>query len=351
MKPAFVADLKADTSVTSFFMVCEKELRTTREGKAYLRLGLGDRSGTVEARLWDNVESLSGLFAQDDIVKVHARVESFRNKLQLSVDKVRRAEPGEVDLADYFPHTAEDVEDLYRRLLAHVATVSNPWLNRLLRAILEDPLLVPRLKRAPAAKVMHHAYLGGLLEHVVSLCDLSSLVAGHYKEIDLDLLLTVALLHDIGKLEELTYARAIGYSTEGQLLGHIVMAIEQVGRAMDAIEGFPPELKTLVKHLLISHHGQYEFGSPKLPMIREALVFSFLDDLDSKMGAVRAALALDSGDELWSVYVQALSRRFLRTGAFRQEGKDATAPDAPQQFSLSATAGARDAGAGDDEES
>ena len=337
MKPAFVADLKPDTAITSFFLVSEKELRSTREGKPFLRLELCDRSGTVEARLWEDAENLSSTFSQDDIIKVQARVESFRNKLQLSVDRLRRAEPAEVDLADYFPHTTEDVEDLYRRLTAHAAAVGNPWLNRLLKTILEDPLIVPRLKRAPAAKVMHHAYLGGLLEHVVSLCDLCRLVAGHYRELDADLLLTGAILHDIGKLEELCYERAIHYSTEGHLLGHIVMELEQVGRAMDAIAGFPAELKALVKHLLISHHGQYEFGSPKLPMTREALALSFLDDLDSKMGAARAALAADSGDEMWSTYVQALGRRFLRVDVFRKQ--DSLTVQGPGPLTLSASAG------------
>src|SRR5499427_7378938 len=149
---------------------------------------------------------------------------------------------------------------------------------------------------------MHHAYLGGLLEHVVGLCGLAKQVAAHYPELNLDLLLTAAILHDVGKLDELCYTRSLGYTTEGQLLGHIVMELETVHRAIDKISGFPPELKTVVEHLLISHHGEYEFGSPKLPMIREALVFHYLDDLDSKMAAARAALATASGEEDWSVY-------------------------------------------------
>jgi 3'-5' exoribonuclease len=287
--------------------------------------------------LWENAEAVSATFAQDDLVKVQARVESYRNKLQLSIDRIRRAEPGDVELADYFPHTSENVEDLYQRLTAHAAAVGNPWLNGLLKTILEDPLVAPRFKRAPAAKVMHHAYLGGLLEHVVSLCDLCRMVAGHYRELDADMLMTGAILHDIGKLDELCYERAIHYSTEGQLLGHIVMEVEVVGRYMDGIAGFPAELKTLLKHMLISHHGQYEFGSPKLPMTREALVFSFLDDLDSKMGAARAALAADSGEELWSTYVQALGRKFLRPEVFRKE--DAPAAAVPGPLKLSAQAG------------
>ena len=183
-------------------------------------------------------------------------------------------------------------------------------------AILSDPAIEARYKRAPAAKVMHHAYLGGLLEHVVSLCQLAKQVAVHYPELDLDLLLTAAILHDVGKLDELCYERSLGYTTEGLLLGHIVMELETVTKAIDKIAGFPPPLKTVLQHLLISHHGQYEFGSPKLPMIREALVFHYLDDLDSKLAAVRAALAVDSGEPEWSAYSSALGRRFLRLEEF-----------------------------------
>src|SRR5580704_11166644 len=272
MKTAYVSSLTPDTTITSFFLVCEKEMRSTREGKPFLRLELSDRSGTIEARLWDNVDAFAALFDRDDIVKVQARVENYKNRIQLAVERLRRAEPGEVDLSDYFPHTAEDIEQLYGRLREHVATIKSPWLNRLVSGVIEDPAISPRLKRAPAAKMMHHAFVGGLLEHVVSLCDLSRLIVGHYPELDADLLMTGAILHDVGKLDELCYERSFNYTVEGQLLGHIIMELELVGKKMDAIEGFPPELKTLVKHLLISHHGEYEFGSPKLPMFPEAVV-------------------------------------------------------------------------------
>jgi 3'-5' exoribonuclease len=351
MKPAYVSELAPDTNITSFFLVCEEELRSTREGKPFLRLELSDRSGAIEARIWEGAERVVTMFDRDDIVKVQARVESYRNKIQLAVDKLRRADPGEVDLADYFPHTAEDVEQLYARLREHVAAVRNPWLNRLLASVIEDPSIAPRLKRAPAAKMMHHAFLGGLLEHVISLCDLCRIVAGHYPELDVDLLLTGAVLHDIGKLEELSYERAIHYTTEGQLLGHIIIELEQVTKKMDSIEGFPPSLKMLVKHLLISHHGQYEFGSPKLPMFREALVLHYLDDLDSKMGAARAVLGVAGGEGEFTAYSPALNRRLLRLDLFREASEPAVSPklasaSAPASssndpFDLPANAGTR----------
>jgi 3'-5' exoribonuclease len=316
MKSSFVSDLGAEQTITSYFLVNEKEIRNSRAGKAYLRLDLGDRSGTIEAVMWDQFEASAKDVSRGDVVKVNARVESYRNKLQLTLQQLRLAKPEEVELADYFPHTKEDVGKLWAQLLEFANSIENPWLKKLVNRIITDPAIAARYKRAPAAKVMHHAYLGGLLEHVIGLCGLAKQVAAHYPELNADLLMTVAILHDVGKLDELCYDRAIGYTTEGQLLGHIVMELETVSKAIDSIEGFPANLKTVVQHLLISHHGQYEFGSPKLPMIREAMVFHYLDDMDSKMAAVRAALATESGDEEWSAYSAALGRKFLKLDAF-----------------------------------
>jgi 3'-5' exoribonuclease len=321
MKPVFVSNLAGDTNITTFFLVLEKEIRNTREGKAYLRLELGDRTGSVEARMWEHFEVPAKDIGRDDIVKVQARCEVYRNRFQLALQQLRRAKPEEVELADFLPHTKEDVEKMYAALQTYIGEIKNEWLQKLVRSVLGDPKVVACYKRAPAAKVMHHAYLGGLLEHVVSLCELAKAAASHYRELDLDLLLTAAILHDVGKLDELCYDRAIGYTADGQLLGHIVMELETVTRAIDAIPDFPAPLKTVVQHLLISHHGQYEFGSPKLPMIREALVFHYLDDLDSKLAAVRAALATESGDDEWSAYSNALQRKFLKLDNFLKGAK------------------------------
>jgi 3'-5' exoribonuclease len=319
MKSSFVSDLTSEQNITAFFLVHEKELRNTREGKPYLRLELGDRSGTIEARMWDQFESAVKDVNRDDFIKVQARVEIYKNRPQLALLQLRLAKPEEIDLADFLPATKADVSKLYAQLLEFAASIANPSLKKLVSAILSDPSIAAKYKRAPAAKVMHHAYLGGLLEHVVSLCGLAKLAAAHYPELDPDLLLTAAILHDVGKLDELCYERTISYTTEGQLLGHILMEFETVSKAMDAIDGFHANLKTVVQHLLISHHGQYEFGSPKIPMIREALVFHYLDDLDSKLAAVRAALAIDSGEPEWSAYSSALGRKFLRLDKFLKD--------------------------------
>jgi 3'-5' exoribonuclease len=336
MKTAYVTDLLTEQTITSFFLVHEKEVRNTREGRAYLRLELGDRSGTVEARMWEQFEVAAKDIHRDDFVKVQARVEVYRNRPQLAIVQVRIARPEEIDIADYLPHTSGDIEKMWSQLQSYAESIGNPWLKKLVAQLLGDAGVARCYKRAPAAKVMHHAYLGGLLEHVVSLCGAAQLVATHYPELDVDLLFTAAILHDIGKLEELCYERSIAYTTQGQLLGHIVMELETVTRAIDKIDGFPPALKTVVQHLLISHHGEYEFGSPKLPMIREAMVFHYLDDLDSKMAAIRVALATPSGDDEWSSYSSALGRKFLRLDYFLTNGTSAPAgqPVAAQPLPL-----------------
>jgi len=316
VKKLFVKDLEPDPSITGFFLVHEKEVRSTANGKPYLRMELGDRTGTVEARMWDQFESPAKDVNRDDFVKVQARVELYRNRPQLTLQQFRVAKPEEIDLGDFLPRTAYDVEDLYKKILGFIEEMNNSWLKQLCLRILGDPKTAERFKRAPAAKVMHHAYIGGLIEHVVGLCGLAKQIAAHYPELDVDLLLMASMLHDVGKLDELCYERAISYSVEGQLLGHIVMEVETISKEMDAIEGFPERLKTVVQHMLISHHGEYEFGSPKLPMIREALAFHYMDDLDSKMGAIRAALAVDSGEPDWSAFSGALGRKFLRLDKF-----------------------------------
>ncbi len=308
-----------------------------KEGRAYLRLELGDRSGTIEARMWDQFEAIAKDINRDDFVKVQGRVELYRNRPQLAVVQVRVARPDEIDLADYLPHTSADIEKMWADLLGYANSLQNPWLKKLVLQIVTEPVTEKCYKRAPAAKVMHHAFIGGLLEHVIGLCGMAKLVAEHYPELDVDLLLTVAILHDVGKLEELCYERAIGYTTPGQLLGHIVMELESVSRAMDKIEGFPHALKNVDQHMLISHHGQYEFGSPKLPMIREAMVFHYLDDLDSKLAAVRSALASPSGDDEWSSYSSALGRKYLKLYAYLNSAATAAPPSAPVDLPSQAT--------------
>jgi 3'-5' exoribonuclease len=332
MKPAYVADLAADQNITSFFLVTEKEVRSTQNGKLYLRLELGDRTGAIEARMWDHFEDSASTIARDDFVKIQGRVEIYRNKKQLRLDRLRKADASEVDAADFYAHTEANVDELWARLRELATSVQDEWLRQLLLLVLDDEDVAPRMRRAPAAKTMHHAFLGGLLEHVISLCELCEVVSARYPETNRDLLLTGAILHDIGKVYELSYERSLGYTIEGQLLGHIVIAVELIGRKVSAIPGFPEELAVLVKHMILSHHGQYDFGSPKLPMFREAVMLHYLDDLDSKMGAMRAMYSSDKGDLEWTERGGALERRLLRLEKYLL-GPDAPVGE-PEQLKL-----------------
>lgn len=334
MKQLYVADLARHESqgITSFFLVQSKTLRSTREGKPYLALRLADRTGTIEARVWDDVSAVEAEFDRNDIVKVEAAVESYRGQMQLKVKRLRRAQDSEVELDDYLPQTAQDVEALYAELLTIAREVRHPHLQHLLLAVVEDPELAPRLKQAPGAKMLHHAYRGGLLEHIVSLCRLCRLTAQNYSEIDLGLLLTGAILHDIGKIYELSYERSFDYTTAGNLLGHIAIALELVGRKMDALADFPADLRVLVQHLLLSHHGRLEFGSPITPKFPEAVLLHYLDDIDSKMEAMRSSLrAAEEADREgeWTDWNRSLERYLLRRQKF---SPDETAPPSATLF-------------------
>ena len=321
MKSAYVADLTADQPVLTYFLVSSKEIRSAASGNSWLQMELGDRTGTVDGKMWRDYEQPASTFERDDVVKVQGRVKIYRGKLEITVDKIRRAEPEEYKLEDLIPHTLENVEQLFERLQGYAAGVVNPWLKRLLEGVLAEPDIASRMRRAPAAKAMHHAYMGGLLEHVVSLCGLCRVMADHYKDVDVDMLLSAAILHDVGKLDELSYDRAVAYTTPGQLLGHIMIGYEYVSLRMDAIAGFPAELKFLVQHLMASHHGKLEFGSPKVPQFREAVLFNYLDELDSRMGAMRHALDSPEGEGEWTGRAPALERRLLRVDRYLTGGK------------------------------
>jgi len=314
MKTGFVRDLADGQAVVSLFLVHEKEIRTSpRTGKSWLQLSLGDRTGTISAKMWDNFDSLVSTFDCDDVIHIRGRVKTYNGEKELTIEQIVPARDHDYEMGDFLPHTKYDVEKLYADLRASVASVTNPWLQKLLASIVEDPEIAPLLKRAPAAMSMHHAYIGGLLEHVVSLLGLANALCAHYTELDRDLVITGVILHDIGKTEELRYARRIDYTTEGRLLGHITIGAQIVRKKIDAIAGFPKPLAVLVEHLILSHHGSLEFASPVVPQTREALALHFLDDIDSKMAAARATIeAAESSGAVWTDRNPALRRALAR---------------------------------------
>ena len=292
MKEIYIADLARLVSENQFenkafdsiYLVLSKQQRTTRTAKPYLSLILGDNSGQIEARVWELFDPrIAQDFNKGDVVKVRGCASKFEGVLQLKVDQLKKLAPAEYERADLLPATTYDVNELWQQLESAIDAFTDPDLKRLVTAILADPAIREAVREAPAAKQLHHAFLGGLLEHVVSLLGLAQKVVPHYPMLMQDLVLTGIILHDIGKIHELAWTSGFEYTLEGTLLGHIQIGASMVEKTIDTLPDFPPRLKTLILHMILSHHGKLEFGSPKLPMIPEALMLNFLDDMDAKM--------------------------------------------------------------------
>ena len=322
MKDLYIADFAAheDKAITSFFVATQKQVRTKKDATPYLALILTDKTGQVEGRMWDNVTECIPLFEQGEVVKVRATVCRFDGRLQLKVDRIKRAPLGEFDLGDFLPKTTKDIDALWLELTNYVSSFHDPHLKALLTGFLDDKQISSALRDAPAAKGMHHAWIGGLLEHIVSLLGIAHLAAGHYLDINRDLLLTGVVLHDIGKLRELAWTTGFSYTMEGQLLGHITIGIGMVEKKLESLPDFPPNLRLLVEHMILSHHGQYAFGSPKLPMIPEAVLLHYLDDMDAKMQTIRSelerSLAQGRPADQFTDWIRAMERSLLDTTGF-----------------------------------
>ena len=327
MKSPFIDSLVPNEVVTAQFLVLSKEIRQKKTGEAYLSLHLSDRTGEMEAKMWDNVAEVMDTFDRDDFVKVKGLMQLYQNRTQFTIHRLRRLEDHEVELADYFPCSERDPEEMFAELKGNIAGLGNPYLRGLLDAVFRDTRIAAMYKVAPAAKTIHHACRSGLIEHVLSLCTLARLTASHYPEIDLDLLLTGVILHDIGKVEELTYARSFNYSPDGQLLGHIILGLRLVASKFDEVPDFPPRLRSLVEHMIISHHGELEYGSPKVPVFAEALLLHHLDNLDSKMNAMRSALKRDrSPENEFTSYISSLERVLLKKDFYLTKEQAAVEP-------------------------
>ena len=319
MKDFFIHDcaLQENKVITSTFVVVSKQVKPKKSGEPYLALTLGDRTGQLESKMWDNVEEVLNAFEQDDFLKVKGLINKYKNRFQLTIHKLRRLGDSEIDYSDYLPKTTKNVDELWQTLVNYVAGFEEPHLKALIQAFMADPEIAQAYRNAPAAKTLHHAYIGGLLDHVVSLFRACDLICRNYPQVNRDLVLAGAFLHDVGKIHELTYNRSFSYSTRGQLLGHMIIELEMLQAKLIFIPDFPAELKTLLEHLIISHHGEYEFGSPKLPMFPEALLLHYMDDLDSKMESMRALFEREGDSENpWTGYSPSLGRPLLNTAKF-----------------------------------
>lgn len=315
MKKSFVVDLAPEDSVDTTFLIQGKERKIARSGSPYLDLVLRDSTGVIAAKLWDcDLHELD--FDMDDVVRVAGMVEDYQKVLQIRVRKIAKCSEREIDLLDYLPRTVQDPHRMYAALMERIGRMPEGPLKTLLLNTLADPAIAEKYKLAPAAMTYHHAYLGGLLEHVLSLAELADRVCDHYESLRRDLVLAGVVLHDLGKVEELNYSRSFRYSTRGQLVGHIAIALEMVQEKMRAIPDFPTTLKDQLEHMILSHHGKLEFGSPREPMFPEALVVHYLDDLDSKLGSMRAQYEADAnraGD--WTGRNPALRRELFKAEA------------------------------------
>src|SRR5690242_13217248 len=254
MKSPYVNELQPNQVITATFLVHLKDIRQKKTGEPYLSMLLADRTGELDAKMWDNVADVMDTFERDDFVKVKGLLQIFQNRPQLTIHKMMKIHEHDVDFSDYFPASERDPEEMFAELRQVIAGIQNAHLRALLDSFMDDGKIARMYRIAPAAKSVHHAYLGGLIEHVLSLCRLCRVTAAHYPHIDLDLVLTGAILHDVGKIAELTYDRSFGYSTEGQLLGHIVIGLRMLQEKIAGLPDFPAGLRTLIEHMIVSHH-------------------------------------------------------------------------------------------------
>lgn len=329
MKSPYANDLPLKQPVTATFLVHSKEIRQKKSGEPYLSLVLGDRTGELDAKMWENVAEVMDTFDRDDFVRVKGQLIVYQNRPQFTIHKVQRLSESDVELEDFFPVSARDPEEMFSELRESIAGIQNSHIRALLELVFGDEKVAALYRKAPAAKTVHHAYLGGLLEHTLSLCALCRFAASHYKDLDLDLLLAGAILHDIGKIYELDYSRSVSYTTEGQLLGHIVLGLRLLDEKLRCLPEFPAKLRALLEHMILSHHGRLEFGSPKEPMFPEALLLHFLDDLDAKMACMRSLVARDNQMEgEWTGFSAPLERSVLKMNRYLENGR--SEPSAPQ---------------------
>ncbi len=311
MNDKLIKDLKAGDQIISFFVIRKKEIKTRRESnETYLSIELGDATGRINGTLWDRVQEIFNLVELGDIVKVKGKVIHFRDRLHLTIEKIRKAEAhDEVDLRQLVPVVEKDRNQMLAYMDDLIRSVSNPYLNQLLTDIFHDEQIREAFYNAPGGKLWHHNYIGGLLEHTLSVTDIALRVGELYPGINRDLLLTAGLLHDIGKISSYTYQTLIDFTDEGRLLGHIVIGANLVQEKIKGIPGFPKSLANELLHLILSHQGKLEQASPVVPMTLEAIILYYADELDSKANAfLRIAKKEKRPGTKWSSYINLLNR-------------------------------------------
>ncbi len=313
MPKILIADMKPGRNVSTTLLVQEKELRKARNGKPFLSLRLSDKSGELVGRVWDGAEDTASVIPCKGVVALEGRVELFREELQLNIQNISPVASSDIDPGDFLPTCPHGTDILFQELKQTLGSIQRKPLQQLVKHLTGDARLMEKFKKAPAAKSMHHAYLGGLLEHTLGVCKLALAISDHYGPLDRDLLLMGAFLHDMGKVDEFDYEWFIDYSHAGRLLGHMVLGVEILEEKIRNMKHFPSREALLLKHMVLSHHGASELGAVRLPMTREAIALHFADDLDAKMNSISRILNdKKAGDDVWTAYQSLFERYFLR---------------------------------------
>lgn len=317
-----IKDIADGQPIHDLFLVREMSRGETKVGKPYLSLVLMDASGEISCRVWENAEQLMGECPVGAVVSVSGQAQAYKGILQLRIDSLNRIAENEVDLAQFVPSVQGNVTAMAKELVKLASSVENPFLKELLLTLFGERRLMQAFKKAPAAKVMHHAYVGGLLEHTLAVTRLADSITTLYPSLDRSLLLAGALLHDIGKLKEFSFdSFPFEYSDRGRLVGHMVLGIEMIQEKINTISGFPEDLGDRLKHLILSHHGRYEFGSPSLPMMQEAFALNFLDDLDAKINYLDRLAGQAKGEGYqWTEFQRNLERFLFVKGHRGDDG-------------------------------
>lgn len=303
IKMKYLKDLKEGDRVFDVYLCKKKQSAVTKNGKAYESVILQDKTGTLDAKVWDPNNPGIGEYEELDYIEVYGDVSSFQGALQVSVKRIRVCVEGEYDPADYLPVSGKGNDAMYSELLALVESIQNPYCKKLLEAFfVEDAAFQKTFRKSSAAKTVHHGFVGGLLEHTLGVTKLCDYYCGAYPVLKRDLLLTAAMCHDIGKTRELSAFPENDYTDEGQLLGHIVIGAQMIAEKAAGIEGFPPVLLTELQHCILAHHGKYEFGSPKIPALIEALALNYADDTDAKLETFKEILENSKGNTGWLGY-------------------------------------------------
>lgn len=309
----YINELREGENIIEHYLCKSRQSMKSRNGKTYLSLKLQDKTGTVDAKVWDLNNEIQS-FQENDFIKVDAFVTTFNNELQLNVKRIRRSREGEYDPADFVPSTEKNINEMYQQLLGYIKTIKSPYIKKLLEEIfLRHPVISKEFAYHSAAKAMHHSYRGGLVEHTLSVTQICDFMAPRYQFVDRDILIASAMLHDVGKVMELSDFPVNDYTDEGQLLGHLIIGAELIGETAEKIEGFPKRLVTLLKHCMIAHHGEFEYGSPKLPSTIEAFILHCADNMDAKTKMIEDMLAADHTPGHWVGYHRMLQRNLCRS--------------------------------------